>query len=436
MNSFDISKRSFRNLDQARLRTFLTSCAIGIGAFALAMTLSLGTSLNNLSEKLLFSGQDNTTLSVTAPIPDGPFSGSGDEPQEYKETDPTKASQNTFFPPLTSKKLDLLGSVEGVKSVERPYDLGIKALYISNSSSKKYQVSAFDLAEPRPGLTKGTLDNLRGNEIVISEQFVSVLGFLNDDEVLGKPISFAYADSKDNILNKEYVVRGVAAKPTGLFSFFGTDAVYFSDSEIRALYEISNQGSSEFGTFFQVNILADKNAGPEDISNLRDRINAIDNGNTFNATTLADSAKDQAGFVRNIQFALAGFASVVLLASLFGIVNTQLMSVFQRTREIGLMKALGMSRWGITQLFLFEAMFIGLLGSLLGIGLAYLAARLLDPWIVKQLSNVGVSGRFLIFDPIQLLVLCIGLMIIAAFAGIIPARKAAKLDPIEALRVE
>jgi putative ABC transport system permease protein len=109
-------------------------------------------------------------------------------------------------------------------------------------------------------------------------------------------------------------------------------------------------------------------------------------------------------------------------------------SVLQRTREIGLMKALGMHKKDVTRLFRIEAALLGFLGGVLGSAIAIIAGTALNPWISNKLS-LG-NAHLLDFKAGQVAALIIGLMIIATLAGLLPARKAAKLDPIDALRTE
>ena len=108
-------------------------------------------------------------------------------------------------------------------------------------------------------------------------------------------------------------------------------------------------------------------------------------GKDYESYSIQDTQKVILTFVNVAQMALIGFGGLALLASVFGIINTMYISVLERTSQIGLMKALGMRGRDIGKMFRYEAAWVGLLGGLIGVGLASLMS-LLNPMIASLLK--------------------------------------------------
>jgi putative ABC transport system permease protein len=137
-----------------------------------------------------------------------------------------------------------------------------------------------------------------------------------------------------------------------------------------------------------------------------------------------------------VMFMLIG--GIALLVATIGIANTMVMAIFERTREIGILKAMGASRGEIRQMFMMEAGCIGLIGGVIGLLLGWLAGLGLDQVIPIYLRyrDLPVRGDFFVVTPM----LALGVVVFATFiglvAGLLPAQRAAKLDPLQALRHE
>ena len=149
-----------------------------------------------------------------------------------------------------------------------------------------------------------------------------------------------------------------------------------------------------------------------------------------------------------LKVVLGSFGAIALAVALLGIINTMLMSVLERTREIGILKALGARNRDISRIFLFEAGLIGFLGSLIGIGAAWSIGKIIEiiakTFFSSQLQSFTQGAptttvselEFFHIDPTLAIGTIIFAVLISMIAGFIPARRAAKLDPIKALRNE
>ena len=155
----------------------------------------------------------------------------------------------------------------------------------------------------------------------------------------------------------------------------------------------------------------------------------------YEGQTIQDQIGSAAKFIQIFQIALNSFGAIALVAATFGIVNTLLMAVNERTREIGLAKALGMSRRTVFSLFSLEAVLIGFWGSILGIFAAIGAGALFNNVATKSFLK-DFEGLHMSFPLINNLAIIGLIMLIAFLAGTLPSRRASKLDPIEALRYE
>ena len=156
----------------------------------------------------------------------------------------------------------------------------------------------------------------------------------------------------------------------------------------------------------------------------------------FEAATVSDQIGVIQTVVDGIIAVLNSFAVIALIAAGFGIVNTLLMSVQERTREIGLMKAMGMRGGSIYALFSTEAVFIGFLGSVLGAAAAVGVGSAANGLIVDRFLTDLEGLQVLRFEFVPVASILLTVMLIAFLAGTLPARRAARQNPIDALRYE
>ena len=134
---------------------------------------------------------------------------------------------------------------------------------------------------------------------------------------------------------------------------------------------------------------------------------------------------------------LGGIGGIALFVAAIGVINTMVMATLERTREIGIMRAIGATKKTVRRLFTVEAGVLGFMGGVFGIVLSLGVAMLLNGFLNKQLEDNGIVDRNIVtIQPTIALVGIAATTLIGMWAGRLPARRAANLDPVEALRYE
>lgn len=384
-------KLAFKSMFTNKLRTLLSLLGIVIGVMSVVTILTLGNSASgSITDAIATGGTDLITI--------------------Y-----TNGSSSTFTEEFSDT---IRRNIEGIEAVAPMNSQTARVRYkdtVTSYTVNGVQATWADLMKYNvaQGEWFTTEDNLSRRQVVVLGSEVAKKLFPGGDAV-GNYVSVFRTQAK------RYLVVGVMEAKDATLSVSFNNAVFMPYNTMK----LRLGGSSRVGSYI-VKVLEnyDSTAVSDLIRDYLDNLVGSDNYTIFSASTLTSIANEITGTFTTF---LAAIAGISLLVGGIGIMNIMLVSVAERTREIGIRKALGASPKVIRGQFITEAIALTMLGGLLGI--------LLGTFISKAVTNLA-GWSFKISIPAY--ALSVGFsMVIGVFFGWYPAKKAAKLDPIDALNYE
>ncbi len=425
MKPWDLLRIANRNLFRNKLRTFLTVAAIFVGSFTLTMTNGIGDGMRSYVESQVKNIEGDSVIFVRRKIERPGGASRGDAPPEYKEEQaaPTTNGIDPSAQLVTLPQMEnALRDVDNIKTITPRYE--IDGEYITLDDQKKYHV---DLGMISQGVTQKTE---AGKTISGNSQLVIPLGLAktldpNFENLIGKNAIVGYKAFDHQMRTISLQIVGVATKG------FMTLTSSFVDTQTAAAIYAAQRDPAEAGKFFSFSIQL-TSAEQAKI----DAVKAKLTEKGFTAESIADQQKRTYDAIGIFKIGMSLVAFIALLAASFGIINTLVIAVLERTKEIGLQKALGMGRGKIFLIFSLESVLIGfwgaMLGTVVGIGIGLIANQVL---IKAYGASFEGYSLFVFTIPSIALVMFIVCMI-AFLAGVLPAIRASRLNPIESLRYE
>lgn len=428
MKTLDVMRTALGNTLRSKMRTFLTVIAIVIGAFTLTLTSGLGAGINKYVDQIVEGvGDTNQMYVMAAQQQSDPMAGSG-EPVEY---DGDAAESGEFgMTPLTDEDIDAIAEIDNIDEVNPM--VFVSADYLEVPDGTQYSVEQLGFPSDANGMEMlaGENPDPESQEIVIPDSWLTAFDVADDEaeQVIGETVEIGVTDMAQQTQTVEAEVVGVSEQMLSGVGANPTPSQALNDE----LYDVQNSGLDVDTPDNYVQAIAVVN----DIENNEQQVKDDLLAEEYMGMTVEDQLGAIQGVINAVTWVLNGFALIALLAASFGIVNTLLMSVQERTREIGLMKALGMTNGKVFGLFSMEAVMIGVMGSIIGVALGIGVGVAGNAVLVGgPLSNVAGLTLFAV-EPLSILGIVALIIVIAFLAGTLPARRAAKKDPIEALRYE
>ena len=434
MRTVDLVGSAVSNTFRSKTRTILTILAIFVGAFTLTLTSGLGTGINAYIDDTVTSIGASDVMTVTK-TPEGATGIAASEPVEYN---PDAVASGQPGPPgstvvaLTPTELDTLAGIDGVLDVQATRSISPDFIQFDGGAKYVVGVGSLIAGQSIPLVAGADPDDSAAElQLVLPVAFVEPLGLGDVDGAIGQAVSIAITDAERTQHTVDATIVGIAEE--GLASPTGASIVP-NTALSDALFDSQNIGipADQVQRYAQASVWFDPAATDADLTALKDRL--ADAG--YTGTTVADQLGMFKTVIDGIVLVLNAFAIIALLAASFGIVNTLFMSVQERTREIGLMKAMGMGNGRVFSLFSIEAAFIGFLGSAIGVVIAILAGSAISSALSGSLLADLPGLTLIAFDPVSIVIIIVIVMAIAFLAGTLPAARDARADPVDSLRYE
>ena len=430
MRSIDIIKTASGNLWRNKGRTFLTIIAVFIGSFTIALTSAVNIGVNDYIDRQLSVFGDQSVMYFTAKQENAQTTKG---PKKYdKNTEKLGNNKYTYtYKSLTNEDIKKIEGIEGVDSVRATKE--VQAEYIEGVNKDQYETKVENLNKDS-GIKKDFKlgeDVKDKNDIAIPQDYVSVLGFRNDQDAIGKTVKLHFIN-KHNNQEKDYEMKIVAILNKNLLQDGLTLITGDFKNEVYN-FQTKDQPKNLKNKYMSASVSIKKDYRAEEkIKSIKEQADKLG----YKALTIKDQIESIKNVVNAITGALIVFGAIALLAASFGIINTLYMSVRERTKEIGLMKAMGLSNRKIFSLFSIEAILIGFWGSVIGVLIAMGVGNLINGFanntFLKELDGFNLTKFTLLSNVIIMAIV----MFISFLAGALPSRKASKKDPIEALRYE
>ena len=472
MNLLDMIFLAFSNLWRTKLRTLLTTLGVIIGIGALTSMVSFGTGMQKNITDTFESNDLFTSITVTSKKVDL------DEIVSGNVGEMTEAL-NRESTPLTDSILQAIRDLDGVELAYPNMEFPVRLNLLGDSSSTRLQALPAGIAKHKPFtelLAGSFFENDSANVIVLREEILSKLNIK------------LYKEGKRNVLSKQDSAKGVklmhadsiigrtidiasislnpSKVPNAFFSMLRDKPEMPFDETITTL-EISGilKRAGQFGSnmfsggaiipagtaqkipkleFSSVwDILDNKNQkgtygsihirlkDMKKMDEVKASLDAMDVG-TF---SIADQLDDIKRAFLVFDSILGAIGAIALIVAGLGIINTMVMTILERTGEIGIMKAIGGSEKEIKMIFFVEAGVIGFVGAIFGLLLGWLVTRVANVVMNAQILPEGVDPVNLFYFPVWLIMGAIAFSILISLAAAMyPASRAARIDPVRALR--
>jgi len=446
MKPLDLLRLVFGNLSRRKARVALTAIGVVIGTAAVVILVSLAIGLQKNANEQLYGIGDLSQIQVSPMYgSEGPVmvaggvkvsgGGGGGGPVDEPRL-------------LTNSALDELRAMPGVISVI-PQDYFYSSMVMKfrrlEGGSGIRGVGADDLNMLGLNATQGSTKLRRGSVIVGA--MVSTVFYdprLRPGQEPPPPPDLYDQQLQVDAIKYDttgYEIRKhLNLQVSGVLQQTGSDAdwtVFMTLDEVKALNEWAGGAKINYNKTGYPQVVV-KISDPKDAVDIADQITQMG----FQAFTFQSFVQGINSFYQVLQIIFGGVGAIALLVAAIGIANTMTMSILERTREIGLMKAVGATNRDVLAIFLGEAAGIGFIGGLGGVTIGWLAGQFINVLAIAYIANQtsqqgGIPPSVAVYTPVWLPIFALVFStIVGMISGLYPALRAATMIPVLALKYE
>ena len=461
MEGYDLFELAVRNLRQSKLRNGLTTVGISVGVASLVAMLSLGVGLQQLATKRLAGSGMFDTVFVTSKQDFRGF----DREQDQKDQHPENA------PVLDDAGRDKMAHLQYVTEVEPEIRVMGEIVY---GGQTHY---GFVTGLPMSARENEAFDNLQGkffsrsdaDEVILLSDFAKELDPSNPKALIGQQVTLRYGEHQPLAADSDTSGRPqLSGEQSGGSNSNAGDSYGFSvvrkTQQLKVMGIIDEEPYGGMRTvsrgriFLPVDLTAKLNMAefsdmrsslrghgrtymtltvrvkdPAKVAQVQDAIKQMG----FRTFSVLDATKSLRRFFTVLDLFLGIFGSLALAVATLAIINTLVMAVLERRREIGVMKAIGASDGDVKRLFFAEAGAMGFLGGVLGVALGFAIGKAINIGTGIYLHNHQLPAEAVWIMPPWLIGAAIVFSIVVSLlAGLYPASRAARLDPVQTLKYE
>jgi putative ABC transport system permease protein len=457
---YDVADLAVRNLGESIFRNSLTTIGISVGVASLVAMLSLGIGLQQLASRRLQKSGLFDTVVATSRRDLRNF-------REQREDGPPPAESPSLDEPARNKIAQIPGVVEAYPDIRFVTDVRFDGkthltMVAGVPSSAKNNNDAFDGMQgsffssegaPEAILQKSFAEELLGNTPKAGTDNTSLAELAKP--LLGRELTMRYAERTSppssssssltggqsdsagySVVSRERTLKIVGLTDLDPDSLRGTARarVFLPLKLAQDLHimqsNLRDTSASDSPSYASLSVRVEN---PNQVPAVEDAIKKMG----FGAFSIVDANRSMGQFFAVLDGFLAIFGGLALAVASIGIVNTLVMAILERRREIGIMKALGASDADVRGLFFAEAGAMGLVGGAVGVTLGWAIGRLINFGTNIYLERQHFPAAQIWSVPLWLVLSAIAFSIVVSLlSGLYPASRAARLDPVQALRYE